>query len=931
MLKNILVWLLGVLITGLCSAQQPLVHHITETEGLPSILVYDLFVDSKGKLWLGTEEGIYWYDGFEFHGYALSNARSTAVSGICQTPSGEILFRNFSSQVFVLSQDSVSMLSLLTPKGIKRDFKDFTQASTGVFYFLKDSVLYRAKNPINDSAQVAWGQKVNGASLRWLNSIVNDTLFYSENHLIELKSQKVIPNPYKTRATGYYAEQILQYDYVNSSHFYLGENDSMFIFEDGRKTTINRIYHETDNSVWLCTRDGLSHIENGKYTTWFSGQVITDIVSDKDGNYWVSTLNYGIYRIPKQGAYWFTGNQNELLGKHITLVQWKDDFTLLVGTNEGKLYRANLLGQVDLVFDTQFKEAIKQVMVTKFGWVVTGHSFYFLNHDFSLIQKGINAAKELAQINDSLFVYASGEEGGLYNMNKRNRSAHRVRRSRAALEHNGVCFIGYDDSLMMSQDFTDWQSIKGKKGGLITSELMVQEDTIWIATYHQGVLKYNSNGLQEEIGTDLIDRVLHMKHANGQLYLATISGLYSWNYETKKLVNLTYKLGLPKGAIPYFDLSDSMLSVASRKGLIIYNLKSIEYFKETPNPTRITLQVPLQKSYPHTTDEILIDFDYWDYRGSDMRLYYRIDEGEWKERSLFPSRLTISAPPPGQHKLEFAVGKDLDVLTIWHTEDIQITPPYHATWWFRLFLVLIPLLLLGAYYTRRIRRHREKSLQELRINQAELDKGLSQLTALRSQMNPHFLFNALNSIQDFILQNDKGEANRYLGKFADLIRSTLNLSSMELIPIRDELKALQNYLELEALRFHQDLSWHISVDESIDSSYYKIPPLFIQPFVENAIKHGLLHIEGGKRLTIKLYLSKDLLHIEIEDNGIGIEASTSKKLKDEEHRSFAMGASLSRVELLNNVYGGKINLEIISPVKDGKGTLIKIQIPNLSV
>ncbi|MCB0481566.1 MAG: histidine kinase [Flavobacteriales bacterium] len=919
-------------------AQQPISNQLTEVHGLPSMLVYDLFLDQKGKLWLGTEEGIYWYDGFEFHGISLPHARSTAVSGIVEAPSGEILFRNFSSQVFVLSNGKTKPLQLKTKNGIIQDFKEFTRSTNGQFYFLKDSVIYTTPNPVTDSASVIWDQKVAGAPVRWLHFVVNDTLFFSEKHIVDLGDQKIYPNPFKTRATGFFENQLLQFNYANSAYFYLGINDSMSIFKDQRKTIINHTYFESTESVWLCTRDGLSNLRKGKYRTWFSGEFVTDMLSDNDGNYWVSTLNNGIYRIPKREVYWFTGNEQILQNRHVTCVQWKDNNSFFVGTNDGKVYLSTTEGKTNLVFDSKFKEPIKQIlflnpdtlgMKNQPVWAFVGHSIYFLNAKFEMINHAINASKGLTKLEANNYLFTSGDECGHYDIQSNQKTIHRFRRGRAILVQNGTQFIGYDDSLMVKTPNSNWRAVSSEQGSIVCSALIGYRDTVWIATLNQGLLTYINGRVSAQSASKDIGRGIHMKYHRGRLYISTTKGLYSIQNGQLNITNISQQLGLPQGAVPYFDLNDSLLLIALRNGLIYCNLNKIENHLESHNLDRISMSTDLKNKYDYDENELTLGYDFWNYSSNNYKLFYRLDEGPWKDHPLFPTQITINTPLPGHHVLQMSLGNEPSDAHIWFSQAFRISPPYYATWWFRVLVGLIPLLLVAFYYSHRIKQQKIRSLQELRISKAEQARQLSQLTALRSQMNPHFLFNALNSIQDFILQNDKGAANRYLGKFADLIRNTLTLSSSELISLQDEINALENYLELEALRFNDQLAWKIEIANGLDLSYYRVPPLLIQPFVENALKHGLLHLEGSKSLWIRVSESHDLLCIEIEDNGIGIKASLSQKDKNKEHNSFALQANRSRIDLLNNLYSGKLNLEIISPSQHTIGTLIRIQLPNL--
>jgi len=205
----------------------------------------------------------------------------------------------------------------------------------------------------------------------------------------------------------------------------------------------------------------------------------------------------------------------------------------------------------------------------------------------------------------------------------------------------------------------------------------------------------------------------------------------------------------------------------------------------------------------------------------------------------------------------------------------------------------------------------------------------SELKALKAQMNPHFMFNAMNSIQSLILKGDRDEAYTYLTKLATLIRENLNLSEKNFIYFDQELTLLKTYLELEKLRFTADFEYEIINADSIED--IKIPAMIIQPFVENAIKHGLLHTTGAKKLQISFHQSNILTCI-VEDNGIGRKASEKLKAKKPTHSSFATSAIAKRFALLKEYY--KVDLgfayEDIHAENTIAGTRVTIKIPFLN-
>jgi LytS/YehU family sensor histidine kinase len=208
----------------------------------------------------------------------------------------------------------------------------------------------------------------------------------------------------------------------------------------------------------------------------------------------------------------------------------------------------------------------------------------------------------------------------------------------------------------------------------------------------------------------------------------------------------------------------------------------------------------------------------------------------------------------------------------------------------------------------------------------------SEMKLLRSQMNPHFMFNVLNSINRFVLENDSTQASAYLTKFSRLMRLVLENSRSEKVTLENELAALSLYIDLEALRFKDKISYSLIVDPSVDKRFIRIPPLLIQPYVENAIWHGLMHRdEGGKIDIIVKQTNDNLLEVDIIDNGIGRHAALALKSKSAtDKKSFGMQITSERLALVNTLFNTQTKIEITDLQTDkgeALGTKVILKIP----
>ncbi|MEM6630355.1 MAG: histidine kinase [Bacteroidota bacterium] len=259
---------------------------------------------------------------------------------------------------------------------------------------------------------------------------------------------------------------------------------------------------------------------------------------------------------------------------------------------------------------------------------------------------------------------------------------------------------------------------------------------------------------------------------------------------------------------------------------------------------------------------------------------------------------------------------------------IDVKKPFWQEGWF-LFLSIAFLFSLGfAIFSFFKRVEKEREALRSAFNRELMEMKLS---ALRSQMNPHFLFNSLNSIKHFIIKNKPKAASRYLSKFSQLMRLILQNSQTALIPLSNELKALELYMELEQLRFEKKFTYTIAVDPSINQDEWEIPPMVLQPYVENAIWHGLLHKDSEGTIHIDLRSQAETLEISIEDNGIG--RAKAKQLKSRsatKNKSYGMQITSERLKMIEVQHNIKTHIEIIDLMDETEnpmGTRVELVMP----
>jgi ligand-binding sensor domain-containing protein len=277
---------------------------------------------------------------------------------------------------------------------------------------------------------------------------------------------------------------------------------------------------------------------------------------------------------------------------------------------------------------------------------------------------------------------------------------------------------------------------------------------------------------------------------------------------------------------------------------------------------------------------------------------------------------------------------------------VIIVPEWYQTLWFKWAVAIVLAALAWFFFKARLyaatlqanlqreKAEREKAESLLREKENAFRRKLAEteMAALRAQMNPHFIFNCLNSIKLYTEENDIGTASFYLTKFSRLIRRVLENSRSEKITLENELDALELYIQMEAMRFKEKVRYRIQVDEEIDLQFMCIPPLLLQPFVENAIWHGLMHKPEGGLIEIRLsVLEGDLLCVVIEDNGIGRDRAAALKSKSAtQHKSLGMQVTSERIEAINHLYHIETKVGI-EDLKDAQGrpcgTKVQLDIP----
>lgn len=483
----------------------------------------------------------------------------------------------------------------------------------------------------------------------------------------------------------------------------------------------------------------------------------------------------------------------------------------------------------------------------------------------------------------------------------------------------------------------------------------VDRNTLWTGTLGGGLIRLNKLNYTYQVYTtydglpnNTIYAILPFK---SQLWCSSNKGIFSFDVQTGLIRSYTTLDGLPVDEFNRFHflkLPDGRLAFGGTQGYTVFDPRAISNDEFDP-PVALTglkinnkeagYGVPESRlkqavnsidtlSLPHNQNFLVFEFAALEYNIPEKLNYRYIMEGldnQWIEAAT-NNTATYTSLPPGRYIFKVnatnTAGKwSRHVKTI----HVIIKPPFWLTWWF----IALCILLAGSFITLFIRwRLAEIRRQEQQKHRFEKEAIELQAQALRAQMNPHFIFNCLNSIKSLIQENKKQQAVIYLTTFSKLIRNKLNDIHQE-ISLYNEIQTCRLYVQMELLRFGDRITCDFLIDETIDLHSIKVPPLFLQPLLENAFWHGILPLEAKGQVTVRIEKKENFFYCSVEDNGIGREQSRLNKSKNNlPHDSKGMELIEERLRLHNNNYNTESSLQVLDK-KDSTnqpaGTLVIIK------
>ena len=953
--------------------------HYGIKEGLPANTIYSVTQDKKGFIWIGTEAGLVRFDGSEFKTFTMKDGLpDNEIISVTADSLDRIWITPFKKNICFIKDGIIHIEKTDTLlASISR------QVSTTCNYYVgkNNRVWIYSKNILclSNNKIIKIDFPKDRFLVRYIEDLnENEFIVYTTTCFLKYKNYKLTDSFELKNISNYYKNNIN----VQEDKIYYSTKDTIYIFEKNKNNNFffkNKFFQKGNSfshCVALNNKLYIPSIGLGTYVCdninatkpafYFLPNYSNSLFKDRDNNVWIATANDGLL-LQQNNESVLTINKNNGLQFDNTGCVYVDSLNdIYIGDGIGAL-RCFTNGTIKTIIPpirniNQFSKSIRIA--------AANDCIAFSSDNYALIlyNKKNQKTTLCSNLSTKTFLYSSihkkyiaGLSSGLSYTNptppyNTNYIYNTLRITQLCEDKFGTLYCGTPEGLYKQKD-TLTPLFKGQDilSNRINAIACDANNIIWIAVSSGQIVAllndkiiYEFSPADNPIFSGTICRSLFADKRNN-IWVATNNGLnklcYSFtvknnSIDLKNIIPYTTIDGLADNNINDVFVKDSMVYTATSKGVSVFNYIKLD---TTPPPpvyiTNVTINqrdTTINNQYTLLYNQNNISIKYTGISFiSDGKIRYRYkligSDNKWNYTNL--NQIELKSLHDGEYK--FIV----EALDKFGNPSLQpaeiyfiIKPAFYNTLIFRLLAVLIFAFLVYYLILTLFNIRKKKSFEKIAIQEkiAQLEQQ-----ALRSQMNPHFIFNSLSAIQHYINQEDATNANKYLTMFSRLIRKTLNNSSETTICLDKEIDFLENYISLEQMRFKDTFVYTISCDKDIDSTNTFIPPMILQPFVENAIRHGLMYRKEKNGQLIINFIKKELqLVCTIEDNGIGFEASKQFKTATHiEYQSKGISITNDRINTINAISNQKIHLEIIDKITmntNTEGTIIKITFPYLN-
>ncbi len=916
----------------------------SDKDGLSSNTVYDIIQNQNGEIILGTSDGISVFNGLGFRnfsyrgkGRALQNFQmiekdssvlASSFFGDIVTFRKDSIFNNFSQESNVAN----NVLFLINDIPC-------TQTAFEIRSLYADTILLSFKEPLQNIIQV---KKMDDQSF-WLISRRNGV--YIEKYDSNFKLLRQIKPDFKLGNAQFLDinNQLLLYDLVEN-HLYNLENNKLELHDfqldpESSQTKWLGINSYYDSIIVLNGFDGvlIFNSKGQKKQTLFKGLSISKCFLDMEGNFWFTSLQDGVFMVPSLDL--IDIDLRKLLGEKDKVFRSISgpNGTIILGTHGGKVIKLDAKGNLISSLQLDRKAEVQAMTFSEDSssiWVFCDGLFEIDNHKFKVLNYNNQfSTKAIEIVNGNMY---SATSRGFYTRGKTDKTFIPDVWVNTLIKWNQNIILGTVDGIYLYN--ISEESIKRwgneKSASTIVLSLQKFQDRLYMQTLNEGILELIDDKIQStSIGNISLKDAENMRISGGHLFCTMDGAIYEFDISSNRLFCVYDKSSGIESALPkgIFRFGEELVFVfpnkiqKSARQLTVQNIKPWVSIRDIEG----NFKDPEHFILPFEANviEILVDVHPNIKSRGQTRLYYKFNETKdsWKIAEALGSgyRFRFQNLSPDSYDLQFKAkdinGVESEICTI----HFSVSSPFWQTSIFIISLLVFILLATFIIYRRRVailKRRTEKYINEEKLKARLL---LAELTAIRSQMNPHFIFNVMSAIQSDILKGESRKAFDALNRFSKLMRTVLEKSSREYSNLEEEIDVLRLYLELEKSRFDDDFEYRITIDPNLDTEETQIPTLITQPFVENSIKHGLLHKRGNKQLDINIQGANSDFKIEIRDNGIGRKRSTEINEKNNKANSFATEAIKSRIDRINQqgIMTTELNIKDLE-----EGTVVELKI-----
>ncbi len=975
------------------NAQVSTTLSFTENDGLIGNYVRDLLIDKEGLLWIATENGLSIYDGSQFKNFDQSNGLPTRKTGaLAMDQDGgifvgcskgglikikndsitscvdnqsdknhsyrKLFYSDYYNTLFVGTENGIFILNnkKLTPILYNQDT---TERSIILSICARDNLIFFTvlKGKSEGIYQLFYNQKSPEKSYAkriylkgrfYCNLIGNYLIAGEHNKLLKFNLSDLKKEPTKIVVEkDFFVWNIIPYKrnslligglgdgrFKGGLYEYHIENDQVekVKIEQNNQTITSLLYQPDFELVWIGKENELVAYQNtiSEYLESDFNEIIVDI----------SYFNDLLYVLTESGvSYYSDGILIPLVNKDQITKKIKNEYTKQLKL-QGDVYKKNFGFSFGFELTGLTKSNNQLFVQTSKGAISVPDLKTFLPFGFGSFILNKSEAYS-AILYESLLYYQTLSNPIQYkNISEKNRN---FRDIFEIIKANNEYYFGSSTQglslIYNSEEFT-----LNQLNSIMDNELIdidksadqkiwcISNDHLFKVTFNkkpiiESVIEINKLGLKG-------NSIKWIKEVDEFLYIATNEGIHKFNSNSvfkKNNERLFYNKwnGFPFIAAyhPETDNSGNLFVHTNHEIIWIKNNNLntkkvvIDVFNVKISEKKIQFSELNNKNLSYDSKHISFQFRVVKLPSANNFIYrFKINDEEWVNGNM----IDLQSLRAGKYNVYLEVYNIENNKTTQKNFHFQVLPPFWQTFWFWIIVIIILSTIIFLIFKWRLRRIQKRSEEKtmLRIQNSEL-----QLRSLQIQMNPHFIFNALNSIQYLILSKNIKETLNYLGKLAGIIRTNLEFASENYIPVKEEIEFLNNYLQIESLRFKNKFQFSF-VQEALDQNLY-MPPMLVQPIIENSIKHGIQNCDYTGHIQIHFKLHESILTITITDNGIGRKAA---QLMDSGTKKKHLGLSVieKRINLLNDLHKtNQYTLQIIDlQDNDNKaGTQVILTIP----